>query len=319
MPWSITCSSVCRLPDIVAGRTRIDMEALTGLRRQAAALDLSSRPRVMTDLAGAHASGFRGRGMEFDDYRVYQPGDDLRAMDWRVTARTGTPHVRLYHEERERPVMLCVDLRPAMWFATRGRFKSVVAAEAAALCGWAALDNRDRVGGLSFDGQRHAEIRPGGRPQLLQWLHTLADSTPAHGPARADALSQLLRRLLRTARPGTLVGLFSDFRQLGPMESALLRKLGQRVELILGFVVDPIEQRLPPAGRYPLADETGQIRWIDTGDPHHRRRWSEQYAQRRAAAESAARSCRAHWVELSTDGEPLDALSTALGRRRQVA
>ena len=115
-----------------ADPTRIDLDALIALRQQAHVLDLSSRPRVMTDLAGAHASGFCGRGMEFDDYRVYQPGDDLRAMDWRVTARTGTPHIRLYHEERERPVILCVDLRPAMWFATRGRFKAVCAAEAAA-------------------------------------------------------------------------------------------------------------------------------------------------------------------------------------------
>lgn len=299
--------------------TRIDMADLTALRQAAAVLDLSSRPRVMTDLAGAHASGFRGRGMEFDDYRVYQPGDDLRAMDWRVTARTGTPHVRLYQEERERPVMLCVDLRPAMWFATRGRFKAVIAAEAAALCGWAALENRDRVGGLSFDGDHHSEVRPGGQRRLLQWLHTLSTYQPMEAAPRDDALLQLLRRLLRTARPGTLVGLFSDFRQLGTTESALLRKLGQRVELILGFVVDPIEQRLPPAGRYPLADDSGQARWIDTADPAHRRRWAAQYSERRTNAESLARASRAHWVELPTDGEPLVALSSALGRRRRAA
>ncbi|WP_348674652.1 DUF58 domain-containing protein [uncultured Abyssibacter sp.] len=299
--------------------TRIDLDALIELRRQAGALDLSSRPRVMTDLAGAHASGFRGRGMEFDDYRVYQPGDDLRAMDWRVTARTGTPHIRLYHEERERPVILCVDLRPAMWFATRGRFKSVCAAQAAALCAWAALENRDRVGGLCFDGDSHVEVRPGSRRQLLHWLHALSTRNAQPGQARPDAFAQLLRRLLRTARPGALVGLFSDFRGLGAMEAALLRKLGQRVELILGFAVDPIEWELPPAGRYPLIDADGQIAWIDTSQRTHRQRWTEQYRTRREAAESAARTCRAHWVELRTDRDPVESLSAALGRRRQVA
>ena len=302
-----------------ADPTRIDLDALIALRQQAHVLDLSSRPRVMTDLAGAHASGFRGRGMEFDDYRVYQPGDDLRAMDWRVTARTGTPHIRLYHEERERPVILCVDLRPAMWFATRGRFKAVCAAEAAALCAWAALENRDRVGGLSFDDSRHVEIRPGGRRQLLHWLHALSEHGDRTASPRSDALAQLLRRLLRTARPGALVGLFSDFRQLGAMESALLRKLGQRVKLILGFAVDPIERELPPAGRYPLIDDSGQIQWIDTSQRAHRDRWVEHYRLRRGAAESAARASRAHWVELGTERDPVESLTAALGRRRQIA
>ncbi|MBY0274525.1 DUF58 domain-containing protein, partial [Candidatus Binatia bacterium] len=121
---------------------------LVALRSDAARLDASPRGRVRTLHAGAYASAFRGRGMEFDETRAYQPGDDVRAIDWRVTARTGRVHTKLFHEERERPVLLLVDQRMHMRFGTRDAFKSVVAARAAATVAWAARDQGDRVGGL---------------------------------------------------------------------------------------------------------------------------------------------------------------------------
>src|ERR687891_545971 len=127
---------------------RIDTDDLIALRRHAGAIDFAGRRRVLTDQSGAHVSGFRGRGMDFEEHRVYQAGDEARTIDWRVTARTGTTHVRLYREERERPVLLVVDARPAMQFGTRGCFKSVLAARAAALCAWAAHARGDRVGGM---------------------------------------------------------------------------------------------------------------------------------------------------------------------------
>ena len=131
---------------------RIGIRELIALREQAARLDLSPRGRVLATRIGGHLSRFRGRGMEFDESRVYQPGDDPRNMDWRVTARVGIPHVKLFREERERPVWLLVDQGAAMRFGTRVAFKSVIAAQAAALLGWAAVDRADRAGWKTMPG-----------------------------------------------------------------------------------------------------------------------------------------------------------------------
>ena len=123
---------------------------------------LASAPGAI-DSGGGYVSPYRGRGMEFEEVRAYQPGDDIRNMDWRVTARTGRPHTKLFREERERPVLFLVDLGPSMAFGTRVAFKSVVAARAAALLAWAARDNGDRIGGIVFAGKRHRELRPAAR------------------------------------------------------------------------------------------------------------------------------------------------------------
>ena len=156
-------------------RLHPDLPDLIALRGQARRLDLAPRGLVLATRAGGHLSRFRGRGMEFDESRRYQPGDDPRHMDWRVTARAGAPHVKLFREERERPVWLLVDLGPSMRFGTRVAFKSAVAAQAAALLGWAAVERGDRVGGLIFDETRRLERRPAARSSgLLPLLEGLA-------------------------------------------------------------------------------------------------------------------------------------------------
>ena len=128
-------------------------------------------------LAGDHLSRFRGRGMDYRESRAYQPGDDVRSMDWRITARTGVPHVKLYQEERERPVVLFLDLNPGMFFGSRGMLKSVAAARAAALVAWAAAERGDRVGAMLFDGG-HCDLPPrGGRHGVLRLIRELVEHT----------------------------------------------------------------------------------------------------------------------------------------------
>ena len=126
------------------GGTLADLQSLIALRGEARRLDIAPRGKVLATRSGGHLSRFRGRGVEFDESRVYQPGDDPRNMDWRVTARAAQPHVKLFREERERPVWLLVDMGPRMRFGTRIAFKSVIAAHAAALLAWAAVDQGDR-------------------------------------------------------------------------------------------------------------------------------------------------------------------------------
>ncbi|MTW22201.1 DUF58 domain-containing protein [Allochromatium palmeri] len=296
---------------------RADLRELIALRAQARRLDLAPRGRVLATRSGGHLSRFRGRGMEFDESRVYLPGDDPRNMDWRVTARAGTPHVKLFREERERPVWLLVDQGPSMQFGTRVAFKSVVAARVAALLGWAAVDRGDRVGGLVFDESRHLERRPAARGTgLLPLLERLA--TPvAMGEGGHVRLAGAAAHLAALVRPGSLIALISDFSDLDERDGAWIARLASGSELLLVLVHDPIEAKAPPAGRYPVL--MGQRRGIlDLTGAGARTRYQAAFEQRLALLERLARLHGAHWLRLST-GDPVGpALALALGARRAL-
>lgn len=158
---------------------RPSLDDLIRLSHPAAGLSLA-RPTVRALQSGQYLSAFKGRGMEFDETRPYAQGDDVRHLDWRVTARTGKPHTKLFREERERPVLLSVDYRASMRFATRGMFKSVMAARLAALVAWSALRHGDRIGGQIFSEAGRRELRPEhGQRAVLRWLEALVSPLPA--------------------------------------------------------------------------------------------------------------------------------------------
>lgn len=211
-------------------------------------------------LVGRHGSRMRGRGLDFLEMRHYLPGDDVRAIDWRVSARTGRPHVRVYTEERDRPVVLVVDQRQNMFFATRRAMKSVVAAEAAALLGWSLRRGGDRVGALVFD-DRDLTFSPPHRGRA-GWLRTLgeivrcnralsAESDQAPAPAMLDAA---LSRLLQTLPHDYLIVLLSDFNGAGDGSRALIAQLARRHELLAMPVWDPGADQWPDRGRYVVSD-----------------------------------------------------------------
>ena len=136
------------------------------------ALEIGTKKRASSLMAGTQRSPFKGRGINFEEVRRYQPGDEIRHMDWRVTARTGEPHLKLFQEERERPVIFVVDFTASMFFGTRVAFKSVIAARVATLLAWAALARGDRVGSLIFSEHGHQDLRPrGGRSGVLRSEH----------------------------------------------------------------------------------------------------------------------------------------------------
>jgi len=307
----------------------VRLTELLALRGEAARLDLAPRGKVLATRSGGHLSRFRGRGMEFDESRVYQAGDDVRSMDWRVTARAGTPHVKLFREERERPVWLLVDLGPAMRFGTRVAFKSVVAARAAALLAWAAADRSDRVGGLVFDETRRFERQPAARTRgLLPLLNALAEisqGAAARGlptrPARSairnprsPLLSQAAQRLVRLVRPGSLIFVLSDFAGIAAGDSAWLAQLAGANELVLIEVYDPIEPKAPPPGLYPVTD--GSRRGlIDTSTAVRRAAWERRFAEREALLEGLARRHRIHRLAVRTDERVGPALARGLDPR----
>ncbi|MBK1731605.1 DUF58 domain-containing protein [Thiococcus pfennigii] len=300
---------------------RVTLAELLGLRVEAARLRIARRGRILATRHGGHLSRFRGRGMEFDEARPYQPGDDPRNMDWRVTARAGQPHVKCFREERERPVWLLVDQGPTMRFASRVAFKSVVAARAAALLGWSVTAGGDRLGGLVFDEARHLEQRPLARTAgLLPLLRALA-AAPLSGEGTGGGggftgLAAAADHLARRVRPGSLVFLLSDFADLAAAD-AWAGRLGAGSELVLIQVVDPLERQAPPPGRYPVSDGR-QIGWLDTRSAAARRAYAERFAEREARLVELTRRWPAHLVRLATDAPvgPALARGLAAGRAR---
>lgn len=294
---------------------QISLDELIGLRAQGTSLSLGSG-QGRGQMAGNYRSAFRGRGMDFEEVRAYQPGDDIRRMDWRVTARSNRPHTKLFREERERPVILAVDYRPAMFFATRGCFKSVLAAQTAALLAWRASQQGDRLGGLIFSALEHWEIRPRlGSAATLHFLEQLARrSKPPQtqqAPTPADALNQALARLRRVTRPGSLLVLISDFRELTDIGQAHLAQLARHNEVILIFLYDPLEQQLPVAGRYRFSDMQREV-VLDTGDRALQQHYALRFSQRQSAVQTLAQRHRMRYLSIATEQDPLQQLQQGL-------
>ena len=274
--------------------------------------------RVKSLQTGAYVSHFRGRGMEFDESRPYQPGDDPRSIDWRVTARSTTAYTKLFREERERPVLVVVDLRSNMHFATRGCFKSVNAARAAALLSWAAHHRGDRLGGLIFGDTTHRELKPRlGRRAALRFVHQLAEHKDwkNRGVAEGAApLTQAMSALRRVARPGSLVVVVSDFIGFDRTAQAHLARVARHNEVLAVFMNDPLERQLPPPGRYRIVSPIDELS-IDTYAAAARRDYENEFAERSHELESFCHRYGVHLMPMSTDDDPVAALQTALGRR----
>jgi uncharacterized protein (DUF58 family) len=303
---------------VLQSPVRIVLADLLRLRAAGEAIRLTA-PRVRVAAAGGHLSPYKGRGVEFDESRPYQPGDDLRTIDWRVTARTGKPHTKVFREERNRPVFVWLDLRRPMLFATRGAYKGVRAAEMAALIAWSAVGNGDRLGGLVFSETEHHELRPalGLRSALRLFQKIAADSlwqsTSTEASPEVDAERALLR-LTRVARPGSLIFLLSDFRRLGADSERHLRQLAGHCDLMLVHFFDPVEAELPPPGRYRIQSGTRTFT-IETANEVLRRSYHERYADRIASLKALARLPGIHWMECATHADARMLLSQQFRQR----
>ena len=293
---------------------------LIALRHAAEGLNLRAT-RVRSLQGQNYLSPFKGRGMEFDESRPYTSGDDIRSLDWRVTARTGKPHTKLFREERERPVIVAVDYRRAMFFATQGSFKSVVAARCAALLAWRAAQQGDRLGGFIFSQQDHWEGRPGlGSAATLHFLQQLVtrgqiNQQHAEREASPETFNKAMARLRRVARPGSLIALISDFRQLGASAEAHLAQLSRHNELVLIFIYDPLEAHLPPAGQYRVADR-GRELTLDTWSERARTEYTERFSRRKNRIRRLCLRQRMIFLPCATNDDPLLRLQQGLRRRQ---
>lgn len=301
------------------GLVRVSRESLISLKRTGGSLPLRAI-RVRSRTTGAYLSRLKGRGMEFDEARPYQAGDEIRHIDWRITARTGQPYSKLFREERERVVTLWVDYRAPMYFATQGCFKSVLASQAAAMIAWSAHKLGDRLSGLFFSEQGHRELRPGkGDRTALSLIGLLADYSQRAAPAslpeqRRDAARNALIRVNRVTRPGSLIFLISDFRDLDTQSETHLTSLARHNDLVLLRVFDPLEAELPRAGKYSLSDGSRFVA-IDSTDPARRQAHREQYQARGKHLEQICRRHGIHLFQCATDEDLPAILKSCLGRQ----
>ena len=195
-----------------ADGVQLDLPQLLKYQHHTYVLDLAPQQVIQSKLAGSYLARSKGRGMEFDEVRHYQSGDDVRTIDWRVTARTGKVHTKLYREEKERPVFILTDLSETMRFGSTLLLKSVQAAHLAALLGWHCKAQGDKLGGLVFSQQQHFELKPQSRSHgVLRYFHALTEVHQTSSGNRGLSLNEALSQLRRLVRPGSLVYLLSDF------------------------------------------------------------------------------------------------------------
>ncbi len=300
----------------------VSLKTLVDLARPAAGLNLK-HSTIRAGQSGGYVSRFKGRGMEFEEARVYQPGDDIRSIDWRVTARTGETHTKVFREERERPVFISVDNRPAMHFATRGVFKSVLAAKLAGLLAWAAQHHGDRIGGQIFTGSVCRELKPqNGKHAVLRFLNAISNQYDGnHADPAAITLEHVLARLMQHARPGSLVYIISDFRGINDQVETHLAKLSRHCQVVLIFVYDPLESRLPDKGRYRFIARdaaslsgtgaaTDDVRdvVVDTGDRQRLLKYQQHFSERLHQLEQIAKKMGLVFIQCSTTDDPIQRL-----------
>lgn len=235
------------LTRVQSNGTALSIEELMAYQAKAGLINLAPKQHLHGRMSGNYLARSKGRGMEFDEVRHYQTGDDIRTIDWRVTARTGKTHTKLFREEVERPVLIATDLGQSMQFGSKLLFKSVQAAHLAAIIAWHSKSRGDRVGGIVFNDEQHIELKPRARQQgVLHYLNTLCDIQ--HSPSvlsSVDNFQDNCRRLRQLAKPGALVYFITDGHQFNDSNIYDLLMISRHCELVICLISDPLEHDLP--------------------------------------------------------------------------
>jgi len=306
-----------------------NLNDLVRLSAKARGFSFLPKQPIHSILAGRHASRLRGRGLNFEEIRGYLPGDDVRTMDWKVTARMRSPHVRVYTEERDRPVLFIVDQRSTMFFGSRRAMKSVVAAEVTALGAWKVLDQGDRVGALIFNDQKIVNIKPHrsrGRVRellgaVVKMNHQLGNDEASDKPtSNPEMLNQALAQALQIAKHDYLICTVGDGFGMNEETKRLITLLSAHNDVISIFIYDPLEAKLPEAGHLTMEDASGQLE-INTNNSKLRQQFAQDFHTRMAWMESIAhgRSIPLLPVETSRDvaRQIRDLMGASVGQRRK--
>lgn len=312
---SVKAAEPPRAPGVYA-----DLGELIRLRFKANGISLLPRQPLASVLSGRHASRLRGRGLNFEEIRRYLPGDDIRQMDWKVTARTKQPHIRVYTEERGRDVLLLVDQRLGMFFGSRKNFKSVTAAEVAALAAWRVIAAKDRISAIVF-GDSDFSVVPGGssRNHAMRLLQVVLDRNQALGIDRGivpglSMLNKVLQHAERLVPHDALVLLISDGSGSDAETQASLSRIAAHNDVVVALVNDPLEIDLPDAGSKVFAGGDLQLE-ANTSDAALREEFRKDYSNRLEAARHYLIQRKVPILPISTDDDAAPQVRKLLGTR----
>jgi len=268
-------------------------------------IEIESNKIVNSLFSGEYHSAFKGSGIEFAEVRPYQEGDDVRSIDWNVTARTGDPFIKVFDEERELTVVLAVDASASGNFGTIGKFKIEVAAEICATLAFSAIKNSDRVGLLIFTDEVELYIPPNkGRKHVLRIIREVLYFKPK---GKATSIRKALERINLTVKRKSIVFLLSDFKDEG--YEKVMRVTAKRHDLVAIEIYDPAEKKLPSAGLINIADgETGEVILIDSANEDFRNRFEKAVRQEDAELKRKLRMAGVDHIETVTDAPPTDSL-----------
>lgn len=305
--------------DRMENRVSISLQSLVLLKADARGLSLLPRQPVASLLSGRYTSRLRGRGLAFEELRHYQQGDDIRSMDWRATARLRSPHVRVFSEERERPVLLVTDQRTPMFFGSRRAMKSVAAAETTALAAWAALRAGDRVGGIVFNEREIIDLPPHrNQSNVLRLLHEvsrmnheLAANQPPSGNVTID---DALQAALRRAKHDHLVVIISDLDGAGPQTESLATRLAAHNDVIVIAIYDPLGASLQARPGMIAATPQGHLALHPSGA--FASAFQQAFAERLDEWQRIFRKLRVPVLPISTVAPPAAQLRDLFGQHR---
>jgi uncharacterized protein (DUF58 family) len=296
------------------GRTRVALAELIALGARAGHAKLA--PSVSrAQRSGQQSSRLYGRGMDYAESRVYQPGDDVRRLDWRLTARSGRLHTKLFQEEREGRLLILLDTHASLRFGTRVRFKSVQAARAAAVAAWLAVRTGERAGLLAFGGSDRLLRPQGGAHGALAVCGALADWDALPPLERAEPLSAALLRARRLQHGASRVLLVSDGFSADAEARRHLLDLKTHADVSVLVVADALEREPPPPGRYPL-EHAGERRDVVLLGERQRREFQQALGAGPARLEALAREAGLRCRTIDTRADPLPAVSELLGATR---
>ncbi len=302
-------------------RIHVTLDHLRDLEGRARDLNFLPRQASASVLNGRHASRLRGRGLNFEEMRDYLPGDDIRSIDWKATARTGSPHVRVFTEERDRPALLVVDQRMSMFFGSRLNMKSTTAAEAAAIAAFRILDAGDRVGGIVFDDEQQQEYPPRRQARTVyRLLESIAEmNAELHADRHVDpkpgGLNRVLKSIARIAHHDHLVLVFSDFDGIDETTHRHLSGISAHNDMILMLVHDPVARQLEPGEHTVIGDSRMQAA-LDLGSGRIREAVTSQSRDRLDSIIKWQIEINLSVFPLSAGEETLPQLRHLLGRFR---
>lgn len=291
------------------------------LRFKSSGFSFLPRQPIHSILSGKYASRLRGRGLNFEELRNYLPGDDTRNIDWKVTARTREPYVRVYTEEKDRTVWLLVDQRISMFFGSRWKMKSVVAAEAAAVASWRVLSQGDRVGAIVFNDSGMKVIPPHRSEERVSQIlkcvigmnHALnASESTVNG---AGMLNQALKRVSMMARHDCLVCLIGDGTGIDDDTRKYVTRLTEHNDVLSAFIYDPLEQAMPEAGRLLFSDGLFQLEF-NTAEKTLREDYGNDFQQRLDRMRATSRRHAIPLLPIHTAAPVLEQIRDDLGHRQ---